>query len=384
MYTLETDPELAEMVREGKALGFGAAAPELPPLEVYRDEPGASAANAVEPFPVAALDEISDEVRAQIVQNVFEVGTVAVIAGAPNTGKTFLAVHLAVHMAAGESWFGCKVSGGPILYVAAEAPGSVRTRARLAASQGFANKRLPFYVMSHAPGLGSEIDSPGDTLRLIATIRAVSSIEGMEVKMVIIDTVASVLADGEENADGMLRLAGSAKFIAAETGAAVTLVHHPSKGDPTSLRGHSSLAAAVDTILSITMDDNTGIRAATLTKSRDSAAGRQFFFNLEAVKLPTLDSFGDPRTSCIVIPVTVPLSQRRRPGGKAQEQLLSEIERRYRTGETHMDEAAIRKAGHGLGMHRNSIPKALKGLRISGFVVGEAARITLKYPPEST
>jgi KaiC/GvpD/RAD55 family RecA-like ATPase len=366
---------------------------EIPPAESYADEPGAQSAKAngsaqadeaIEPFPFASLDEISDEVRPQIVQNVLESASVAVVAGAPNTGKTFFAVHACVHVAAGEPWFGCKVAGGAVIYVAAEAPGSVKTRARLAADRAFSGKYLPFHVVSNAPGLGSEIDSVHDTKRLLATIHAVASREGLDVKLIAIDTVASVLGDGEENADGMLRLAGSAKFIASQTNATVLLIHHPSKGDPNSLRGHSSLAAAVDTIISIVTDENTGVRTATLTKSRDSAAGRQFFFNLEAVKLPTPDYFGDPRTSCIVIPINVPISQRRRPGGKAQEQLLAELERRYRTGETHMDEAAIRKAGHGLGMHRNSIPKALKGLRVSGFVVGEAAQITLKYPPETT
>lgn len=344
---------------------------------------GANGARATaEPFSFAALDEISDEVRAQIVQNVFEAGSVAVIAGRENTGKTFFAVNLGAHVAAGELWFGCKVAGGPVIYVAAEAPGSVRTRARLAASQGFAHRRLPFYVVSCAPGLGSEIDSIGDTQRLIATIRAIASLEGIEVRLVIIDTVASVLADGEENADGMLRLAAAAKLVAAETGVTVVLIHHPNKSDPTSLRGHSSLAAAVDTIVTIATDENTSIRTATLIKSRDSAAGRQFFFKLEAVTLPILDCFGDPRTSCIVIPVNVPVSQRKRPGGKAQEQLLTEFERRYRDGETHWDEATARKAGQGIGLHRNSIPKALKGLRVAGFVIGEAAHMTLRYPPE--
>jgi KaiC/GvpD/RAD55 family RecA-like ATPase len=338
----------------------------------------------VEPFPIAALEEISDEARAQCVQNVFETGSVAVIAGSPNTGKTFFAIHLGVHVAAGETWFGCKVKSGPIIYVAAEAPGSVKTRARLAAAQGFADRRLPFYVVSNAPGLGSEIDSPHDTKRLIATIRAVSSREGEAVMLVFLDTAASVLGDGEENADGMLRLVAAAKYIAAETGATVILLHHPSKGDPTSLRGHSSLAAAVDTIIVIAVDENTGIRTATLTKSRDSLSGRQFTFTLEAVTLPTLDCFDDPRTTCIVRPVEIPLSQRRRPSGKAQEQLLGELERRHRGGETAWDEATVRDAGKGIGMHRNSIPRAMKALRIAGFLVGEASHQTLKYPPEST
>jgi hypothetical protein len=266
--------------------------------------------------------------------------------------------------------------------VAAEAPGSVKTRARIAASTAFGKQRLPFYVVTAAPGLGSEIDSPGDTDRLLATAAIVESTEGSKIQLIVIDTVASVLADGEENADGMLRLAGAAKYMAVKTGATVVLIHHPSKGDPTSLRGHSSLSAAVDTIMSISTDDNTGVRTATLVKSRDSAAGRQFFFSLDVVTLATPDSFGDPRTSCVVRPVDVPISQRRRPGGKAQEQLLAELERRYRANDTHWDEASIRKAGQGVGMHRNSIPKALKGLLASGFVVGQPSHMTLKYPPE--
>lgn len=362
---------------------------ELPPLDSYANEPSANESKDApkpmdsEPFPFAALDEISDEVRPQVVQNVLESASVAVIAGAPNTGKTFFAIHASVHVAAGEPWFGCKVSGGASIYVAAEAPGSVKTRARLAANHAFPGKRLAFNVVSIAPGLGSEIDSVHDTQRLLATVRAVATREGLEVKLIVIDTVASVLSDGEENADGMLRLAGAAKFIASQTGATVLLVHHPSKGDPSSLRGHSSLAAAVDTIIMLTTDENTGIRTATLTKSRDSAAGRQFFFNLEPIALPTKDCFGDPRTSCIVIPVTVPQSQRRRPGGKVQEQILSELERQFRTGKTHWDEATVRNAAHTLNVHRNTVPKALKALRISGFIVGEPSQMTLKYPPES-
>src|SRR5580704_8192764 len=45
---------------------------EFPPPEAYADEPGASLPKSIEPFAVAALDEISDEVRPQIVQSVLE------------------------------------------------------------------------------------------------------------------------------------------------------------------------------------------------------------------------------------------------------------------------------------------------------------------------
>ena len=182
----------------------------------------------------------------------------------------------------------------------------------------------------------------------------------------------------------MLRLAASAKFIAAKTNVCVVLVHHPSKADPTSLRGHSSLAAAVDAILVIETDEGTGIRTATLTKSRDSAAGKQIFFELESVTLPGVDYFGDVRTSCIVRGKDVPESKRRRPGGKAQEAMLIELERRYRDGEHAWDRATIITAAKGLGQHRNTASMALLGLIKGGFVGGGDASLSLRHPPEDT
>jgi hypothetical protein len=340
----------------------------------------AQAVESNDAFEAVALVDISDEVRAQVVQNILEAGSVAVLAGSPNAGKTFVAVHLGIHVAAGAPWFGAKVAPGPVVYVAAEAPGSVKTRARLAASHQFAGRRLPFYVVSASPGLGSELDTVADTKRLMATLSHVASEEGAAVKLLLIDTVASVLGGGEENAEGMLLLAGAAKHIATQTNAAVVLVHHPSKSDPKSLRGHSSLAAAVDAILNVETDENTGIRTATLTKSRDSAAGRQIFFTLEPVTLPGEDYFGDPRTSCVVTAVTVPEHRRRRPGGKAQETLLTELERQYRLGVHSWDRATLMAAGKALGQPRTSSIYALKGLIRDGFLGGDSA-LTLRHPP---
>ncbi len=352
---------------------------DYPDAEPAQTVPAAATEDAYLPVP---LDAISDEVRAQVVQNIFDAGAVGVLAGSPNAGKTFFAVHLGVHVAAGEPWFGAKVAQGPVIYVAAEAPGSVKSRAKLAAAHSFPDRRLPFYVVSAAPGLGDEAHYLTDTGKLIGACRQVASTEGSQVRMIIIDTVASVLGDGEENADGMLRLASSCKHLAMLTDAAVILVHHPSKSDPAGLRGHSSLQAAVDAILAIETDKATGIRTATLTKSRDSAAGRQVFFDLLAVKLPGLDFFGDERTSCVVVGKNVPESQRKRPQGRAQESLLVELERQHRAGVTSWDRAQVIAAAKGIGQKRTTAGSALYGLLKGGFVSGSDASLSLRHPPE--
>lgn len=114
-------------------------------------------------------------------------------------------------------------------------------------------------------------------------------------------------------------VATCAKYLAINSAAARALIHHPSKNVATSLRGHSSLPATAHSIISITSDDNTGIRTATLIKSRDTAGGAQVHFGLEVIKLPDADCFGDPRTTCIVVPALASEMPRKRPGSEIQE-----------------------------------------------------------------
>jgi putative DNA primase/helicase len=344
---------------------------------------GRNSGSEPEPFQICGLDEISDEQPAETVQKLYGPGHVIAKVGAPNAGKTALGIDHGLSLAANATWFGLKVSGGPVVYFAAEAPASVIMRAKAAKRQKFPDRRLPFYISSSTPELGDEARSVIECKRVIATIRAVESTEGEPVKLVQIDTLASCLGGGDENSDGMIRLVAAAKHIALTIGCAVMLIHHPSKSDSNGLRGHGSLAAACDAIIAVSVDEASGIRTATLTKSRDSATGLQFCYRLEQITLPELDSFGDPRTTIVVKPVGASDMPRRRPGGKAQEQLLAELERRHRTGETSWDRATVRKAGREIGMHRNSPEAALQGLIKSGFVGGSDSRLSLKDPPES-
>ncbi len=70
--------------------------------------------------------------REAVIQGLgLDAGAVAAIVGSPNSGKTVFAVSLGIAVAAGsERWLGLKVSGGAVVYFGAEAPASVRMRAR--------------------------------------------------------------------------------------------------------------------------------------------------------------------------------------------------------------------------------------------------------------
>jgi KaiC/GvpD/RAD55 family RecA-like ATPase len=333
------------------------------------------------PIRAVIIHEFPQAVRRYVVQRTIEEGSVTAVVATPNAGKTALMVHLGVHLAAQASeWLGRKSNGGPVIYIAAEAPGSVVMRARAAIDRHFPGARVPFYVVASAPALGDSLAGDVEATQVMATIRHVEATEGTPVRAVIIDVLASCLGDGDENGDGMRRLSAKAKRIAIDTGVAVILVHHPSKGDSAGLRGHSSLQAACDAILSISVDREQ-VRTATLTKSRDNATGQELQYELDVVELDELDSFGDVRTTVVVKPTTR-TATRARPKGSVQLALLEEIERRSRCGETSWDERTARDIGRAVCESPYSAARALSALKASGYVVEASGRLTLAHPPE--
>ncbi len=367
---------------------------ELPPLTAYDEISGGKrngagrgevAESAPRIFTTHRLSEIQAVTSQTVVQGLgFDEGAVAAIVGTPNAGKTAFAISLALAIATrAERWLGLKIAGGPVLYFGAEAYASVVMRAQ-AAARRLANPNPAIYLCAEAPGLGGEESGAVDAEAIIATANKIASEEGEAIKLICIDTLSACLADGDENGEGMLRLVAGAKRIATATHGLVLLIHHPSKGDSGGLRGHGSLAAVCDSILRIDTESSvTGVRTATLVKARDAATGLQLRFELEEVILENRDSFGDPR-STVVVRASTQSAPRRRPTGPCQNQLLGELERRFRTGERLWDEATLRRIGRELGMKRNSPAGALKGLRQGGFLVESSNGDALRYPPEDT
>lgn len=334
-----------------------------------------------EPFCVSRLEDAKAMGQADIVQGLYGSGTVIAVVGTPGAGKTALAIDHGLHLAANTSWFNLKVAGGPVVYFAAEAPASVIMRGNAACARKFEGRSLPFYVCQETPEIGGDLSSVFDAERMVATIRQVESEEGEPVKLAQLDTLAGCMGNGDENGEGMIRAVNASKYVAKTIGCGVMLIHHPSKGDSSGLRGHGSLAAACDTILTISVDEVSGIRKATLIKSRDSATGLQLCYTLDPVTLAEKDGFGDPKTTVVVKPVNVTASKPR-PTGARQQALLAELERRYRTGEHGWSEALVREAGRTIGIKAQSVRDALKGLMSAGYLWGQPANLVLKFPPD--
>ncbi|MDQ1198828.1 helicase RepA family protein [Agrobacterium sp. SORGH_AS 787] len=232
-----------------------------------------------------------------LIKEMLDRGTMSVVYGPSNSGKTFFSLDIAYHVAARSTWRGRRISGGTVLYLAAEGGRGINNRIsalRLAHS----DTRVPLAIRSAGLDL---LHPEADVQRVIDLANEIGP-----VAMIVIDTLSRVLAGGDENGPvDMTAFVGNVDRIRQATGAHIMIVHHTGKDAARGARGHSSLRAATDTEIEISADAGTGMRTATVQKQRDYSGGQEFHFQLESVELGH-DQDGDPVRSCIVVDVEQP------------------------------------------------------------------------------
>mgnify|MGYP006269481329 CR=1 FL=1 len=216
---------------------------------------------------------------------------VSVLYGPSNTGKSFLALDLAHHVAKGRPWGQARVRRGRVLYLALEGGGRIANRVAALDAPEFDILCAPLALA------GQDNDAPA-----LAELLNAAERDGGPYDLIVVDTLARAMAGADENtAVDISTLIASVESIQAACGAHCMLLHHPGKDLGRGSRGHSSLRAAIDTEIVVSRDDDTGVVTAKLDKSRDGPTGAAFTFRLEQVDLGE-DQDGDPVTTCRVQP----------------------------------------------------------------------------------
>jgi len=174
---------------------------------------------------------------------------------------------------------------------------------------------VPFHVIPVSVNLLNDDEA---VERLINTARVKGA------SMVVLDTLARVIAGGNENSsEDMGALIGNCDRIRAETRAHVMLIHHTGKDEARGARGHSSLRAATDTEIEVASGLNGSV--ATVTKQRDLEIDGTFGFSLHVVPLG-VNTRGKEVSSCVVMDASVATQKRkRRPSGKVQKTVLKAL-----------------------------------------------------------
>jgi hypothetical protein len=227
----------------------------------------------------------------QLVSGILGQGTLVILTGEYGTGKSFLALDWSLHIAAGLSWQGHPVEQGSVLYILAEGAGGFPRR--LTAWSEYHLRPIPsdFYCLPDTVNPLRETDIT-DLETAIAHLPKPPT-------TIVMDTLAQSMQGGDENGPGdMGRVLATATRLQKAYGCTVVLITHPSAAGK-SVRGHSSLTGAADTIIKTTASEHIAGTLITLTneKQKDAAA----FCPLTVKLHPLADEDGDP-LSCVIVP----------------------------------------------------------------------------------
>lgn len=257
-----------------------------------------------------------------IVKGLLTSGGLSVVYGAPKAGKTFLAVDLALRVAAGMPWHGRRVTPGSVLYLALEGGTGIERRICAWHRHHEIAADIPFAWASQSIDLRT---ARGDMEAILGAARGLDVETGVPIRLVVIDTLARALAGGSDcDPEHMGAVIKAADEIRAATGAHVMIIHHTGKDAERGARGWSGLTGALDTQIEVTKGEN-GHRA-RVTDQRDMEEGGVFAFALEVVELGQ-DEDGDPVTTCVAEEVQA--GAELKPKGNGADQLTGQMRLAY-------------------------------------------------------
>ena len=236
---------------------------------------------------VSSLGEIKPKLAGRyLVKNLLEPGCVSILYGPSNSGKSLVALDLAMHVAAGHDWHGNKVRGrsGQVLYICSEGVRGFKNRISAVAIWGpelfaDAKRKAGFSLFSGAVDFSSA--------KTVAEIIAQLQVRKLAPDLVVIGTLARNFGQGDENSvRDMVSFISNVERLAEAFGAHVIIVHHTGKDRTKNARGSSALNAAVSTEIKVTNASGKSV-VIEVIKQRDLPVGRALSFKIKTVDLGT-------------------------------------------------------------------------------------------------
>ena len=243
-------------------------------------------------------DQLGDDYEApnELIEGLMTIGSLTVVYGDSNSGKTFWAMSVATAIATGKDCYGRKTDPGLVVYLASEAPASIRSR--MQAIKKFYGCSLENLAMVPVPMNFYSGDQ--DARDVIELVRAIEAAKGQPVRLIIGDTLARMSSGANENSgEDMGPVMARFDQVATATGAAMMIIHHNGKDAAKGARGWSGIRAHIDT--EIEVSEKGGIRSANVTKQRElPSKGETIYFKLEVIEMG-ITKFGAQATTCVAI-----------------------------------------------------------------------------------
>lgn len=213
-----------------------------------------------------------------IVADMIVTPSLNMVYGAPGVMKSMLIADLMVCVAGGLEWLpplnpkestARQTTAVPVLWLDFD-NGKRRTDERfdaLARTRNLPDTTPLYYVSMPSPWLDASDSQAIEDLKL--------RIIRLGARLVVIDNLGTITGKAEENTGDMVQVMANLRAIVEATGAAIIVLHHQRKGNGTvgrtgeTVRGHSSIEAALDLALVIEREEHSDNITIRSTKTRD-------------------------------------------------------------------------------------------------------------------
>jgi hypothetical protein len=272
---------------------FSAYAPEVPNQETEDDPRKVILPNGKTAFKTYKYEDLKKLPRVPwLVSGILQKQSVSLFYGDANTGKTFTALDIAMHISHGSDWLGHPIKEpGHVLYIYAEGSSGLQDRiaAWLTHNEKDTVKNIDF--VPYPVQLLGEREELCNTIDYV--LDAVPD-------LIVFDTF-SMTADGVKENDNteVARWLKSAAFLKYKYGSHVMVIHHVGKnGD---YRGAAAFKGNVDTMICLCAENDDAPITVECKKQRDKAKFEPFTLQLQVVDLGIDEETYEPLSSCVII-----------------------------------------------------------------------------------
>lgn len=231
--------------------------------------------------------------------------TLSVFYGPSGSGKSFLVLDMAVHLALGRNWAGFKCKGQTsVLYLSLESGASfgkrvVAARERCGVLARAPLTEFPFAFYDKKLNLRTNKDHIAFIEKMIDDLEKQS---GHKCGLLVVDTLSAGFAGGDENTKDMTEFVDTLQLLAEKKQVTITIVHHTGKDETAGARGHSSLKANIDTEIRIRSEKKGEryLRSFESDKQKDGKTGGFTKFGLITVEVGKEED-GDVIDTCQIV-----------------------------------------------------------------------------------
>jgi hypothetical protein len=271
-----------------------------------------------------------------LIKDILPLHGVALLAGQYSSGKTFVALDIALTLIHGEKFLGRRTKQGSVLWVAAEGAGIVEQRLEAARLAKFKTNidapHFPFLWTESKPAKDTDaaLADLGDMIRE-AKNECDKYHPGHPLRAVFVDTLAAFFAleDENDNAKVGTFMAKLGK-IARDLSVLIVPIHHMGKSADGGIRGASAFGAGCDGALAVLASihpqtgEVDGARSISLAKTRGGTPGPLTSFTINQAVIG-VDRDGEDITPGYVQYAPVGTSSKGRPPSRPLRDLIDSI-----------------------------------------------------------